>query len=221
LKGAGAEKIESELFRIFPQARINNISNLEKLDLAKADIFVSTSAIFKQRDAKFSLVGVLGIDNALNRLDFRSAEKVFAVLQELVFIAEKRMVIQTTSGSHHLFEAVAKNEPEIFYNRELLERRQLGYPPYKHIVFIKLRSRYPDKAKKSAEALFVKLNKINGKGIDLVSVNPANPPKLRGNYYWQVMLKCLSPEKAGKFIKLSLKDFRHSGIIVTVDVDPL
>jgi primosomal protein N' (replication factor Y) len=219
-RGAGAERIESELSRIFPQARVRNISGPDETGLAKADIFVATSAVFKKKNILFDLVGVLDIDSALNRQDFRSAEKVFAILQELRSMSVKKMIIQTGAGSHPLFEAIVKNKPEIFYDAELKERRQLGYPPYRHIILIKLRSRYQDRAKRSAEAAFDRLNRKKPKGIDLVSVNPSIPAKLRGNYYWQVMLKSTDPEKAARFIKLSLKDFRHSGIIVTVDVDP-
>lgn len=220
-KGTGTEKIESELSRIFPQAKIKKVSDAAGFDLASADIFVATSAVFKLKEAKFGLVGVLNIDSALNRLDLRSAEKAFATLNSLVLLAGNKLIIQTGSASHHLFEAIIKNDPQIFYDNELKERKQLGYPPYKHIVLIKLRSQYPEKVKIAAAALFEKLGKAKEKGVEALSVNPSNPPKLRGSFYWQITLKAASPEKAGKFIKLNLKNFRHSGIIVTVDVDPI
>ncbi|MCX5710801.1 MAG: hypothetical protein NT060_02370, partial [Candidatus Omnitrophica bacterium] len=220
-KGTGTEKIESELSRIFPQAKIKRISNSEEFDSGSADIFVATSAVFKLKEVKFGLVGVLNIDSALNRLDLRSAEKAFVTLNSLVLLAGKKLIIQTGSASHHLFEAIIKNKPEIFYDNELKERKQLGYPPYKHIILIKLRSPYPEKVKVAAAALFEKLGKIKEKGVEALSVNPSNPPKLRGSFYWQIMLRAASPERAGKFIKLNLKNFRHSGIILTVDADPI
>ena len=77
--GAGTEKIESELSRIFPQARVKRIDAGEIPRYDEADIFISTQAIIRQADFRFDLTAVLAIDNSLNHVDFRSSEKVFAV----------------------------------------------------------------------------------------------------------------------------------------------
>jgi primosomal protein N' len=54
-----------------------------------------------------------------------------------------------------------------------------------------------------------------------VSVNPGIPVRLRGRYHWNILLSTPKPETASAFLKKSLKDFRRSGIIVTVDMDPV
>jgi primosomal protein N' len=47
------------------------------------------------------------------------------------------------------------------------------------------------------------------------------PAKLRGNFYYQILMRASSVERAGQFLKLHLKDRHFSGIIVTIDVDPV
>ncbi|MDO8662446.1 MAG: primosomal protein N' [Candidatus Omnitrophota bacterium] len=221
LSGAGTEKIESELSRIFPQARIKIIDDKD-LNLENYDIFIATSGVIKRGDLVFDLIGVLGIDNALNRVDFRATEKVFGLLAGLLNLTRKRILIQTSSPNHHCFQALLKKDANYFYEEELKQRRQLDFPPYKHMVLVKLRGEKEEKIKASAESLFSRLKEADkDKSIEIISVNSSSPAKLRGNYYWQVLIRSGNVLKANKFLKNNLKDFRHSGIIVTVDVDPL
>jgi primosomal protein N' (replication factor Y) len=111
----------------------------------------------------------------------------------------------------------------MFYDEELKQRKQLGFPPYQHLCLVKLRGKKENRVKEVSNALFNRLNKYskNNKAIKIVSVNPGQPAKLRGNFYWQILIKAHSSGKIVKFLKLHLKKFSHSGIIVTIDVDPI
>jgi primosomal protein N' (replication factor Y) len=133
------------------------------------------------------------------------------------------MIIQTYLPSHYCFKALETKDVNIFYDAELKQRRQLGFPPYQHIALVKLRGRKESRVREISEMLFERLQKSNktNKSIKVVSVNPRHPLKLRDNFYWQILIKSRSPLKITKFLKLNLKDFSHSGIIVTVDIDPL
>ena len=220
--GTGTEKIESELSRLFPQARIKDVGSHQHIDINEADIFVATSAVLKQENLRFDLTGILGIDNSLNRVDFRSTEKAFAMMSGLLGLTDKKFLIQTGSPAYSCFQALQKKNVAAFYEDELKQRKQLKFPPYKHFIFVKVRSVKEEKAHDCASALFEKLNNNNkGKGIKILSLSPAQHPKLRGKFYWQILLCTNDPVKANKFLKLNLKDFRHSGIIITVDVDPV
>ncbi|MFA4889391.1 MAG: primosomal protein N' [Candidatus Omnitrophota bacterium] len=211
--GLGTQKLESELARIFPQAKIG--------EGAGNDIMVATSSVLKT-SSRFALSAVLAIDNSLNRPDFRSTEKAFILLWNLLGLTQKRFIIETQVPNQHCFAALAKNEADKFYAQELSQRRQLGLPPYQHQVLIKLRAKQEEKAKNAALGLFEKLKEANKtKTIEVVSVNAGQPPKLRGNYYWQVLLKAKDIVKLNKFLKINLKSLPHSGIIVTIDVDPV
>jgi len=207
--GLGTEKVESELARIFPQARLD------------ADIFVATSSVIKHGEINFDLIGVLAIDNSLNRVDFRAAEKTFSLLMGLVSLTSKSIIIQSANANHHCFQALIKNDPQLFYKEELKQRKQLNFAPFKHMILIRLRGESLEKVKKAASDLFEKLNKIKTNSLKMLSLNPGQPAKLRGNFYYQILMRASSVEKAGHFLKLHLKDGHYSGIIVTVDVDPV
>ena len=218
--GIGTEKVESDLARIFPQARIKIMDDAQD-DLSSADIFVSTSSIIKHKGLNFDLIGVMVIDNSLNRVDFRAAEKTFAILMSLAGMTSKKIIIQSANANHHCFRALIKNDPQIFLKEELKQRRQLDFAPFKHMILLKIRGESLDKVKKASRDLFERLNKIKTASLKILSLNCGQPAKLRGNYYYQILMRASSAQKASHFLKLHLKEGHFSGIIVTVDVDPV
>jgi primosomal protein N' (replication factor Y) len=221
--GAGTEKIESELSRIFPQARILRWEQKSQAAIEDADIFISTSAIAGHAEYRFDVVCVLAIDNSLNHADFRAAEKSFILLGEALALTKKKFIIQTRLVNHHLFKALENNDPGIFYDTELKERKQLGLPPYTHLALIKTRGRSESRVREAAENLFAGFKGVStNKKVGVLSLNPGEPAKLRGNFYWQILIRAGSAQAITKFLKKNLKKFRRpSGIIVTVDVDPV
>jgi len=220
--GIGTEKVESEISRVLPQARINRAQDDVPFDGADTDIYVATQQVMKQPQVSFDLSCVLSIDNILNRADLRAAEKSYALLCGLCGITRRQMLIQSQLSGHHVFRALQDNAPEIFYREELKQRKQLGFPPFGSLALIKLRGLKEDAVALAANKLFDFLkSKSRGRGIEVLSVNPAEPAKLRGKFWWQITLRASSAVKISKSLKISLKEFKHSGIIVTVDVDPV
>jgi len=221
--GIGTEKIESEVSRVFPHAGIKLLDNADSPDTGEADIFISTASIMKRASYNYDLIGILSIDNSLNRIDLRSTEKAFALLSGLLLLTEKKLVIQTHLPNHYSLLAIEKNDMNMFYTEELKQRKQLGFPPYQHTCLVKLRGKKENTVEEASKALFEKLNKYtqSSKTIKIVSLNPGQPPKLRGNFYRQILIKAASPLKISRFLKLHLKKFPHSGIIVTIDMDPV
>ncbi|TRZ49499.1 primosomal protein N', partial [bacterium] len=220
--GIGTEKIESELSRIFPQAKIRNLEGLKNFRTDAADILIATEAIAKEEGLKFNLVGVLAIDNSLHRIDFRSGEKVFGLLIRLLRLTKDRLIIQTSLPQHHVFKALESNNIDMFYTEELKQRRQLGLPPYKHLGLVKIRGRKQGRVEEVSSVLFDRLREANkDKSLKIISLNPAQPSKLRGNYCWQILIAADTAGKISRFLKINLKKLPHSGIIVTVDIDPI
>jgi primosomal protein N' (replication factor Y) len=220
--GIGVEKVESELTRIFPLAKVKVIQGQGEENLEDSDIIVATSSVIKHPKYCFDLIGVLAIDNSLNRVDFRSAEKTFSQLIGLCSLTNKQIFIQSKLINHYIFKALFKKDVNIFYEEELKQRKQLKFSPYSHMVLIKLRGKNESRVESCALKLFDELNAYNkAKEIRVISVNPGQPAKLRGNFYWQVLISIDNIKKLKNFLKIPLKNFLHSGIILTVDVDPL
>ncbi|MBU0548530.1 MAG: primosomal protein N' [Candidatus Omnitrophica bacterium] len=227
--GIGTEKVESELVKIFTQAHVTILGreNRSHPDLENrsvsgfTDVFVATSSVVKHQGLSFDLIGVIAIDNSLNRADFRAAEKTYALLMGLVSLTSKKLIIQSVNANHHCFQALIKNDPQIFLKEELKQRKQLSFAPYRHIILVKIRGKNLEKVKKASLDLFEKLSGLKASSLKMLSLNPGQPAKLRENFYYQVLMTASSVGKASHFLKLHLKKWHYSGIIVTVDVDPI
>ncbi|MCM8801499.1 MAG: primosomal protein N' [Candidatus Omnitrophica bacterium] len=224
-RGLGTEKMESELARIFPQAKIKRLDSRKnsqgQTNDKEADIFISTQSIIKQKDKVFNLVIVLGIDNVLNRVDFRSAEKAFVLLLDLLTLSKEEFFILTCLPNHYCFSALKQNNPKIFFDEELKQRRQLEFPPYRHLGLVKIRGEKEKRVDQVSKLIFKKLSKNRKKDIKVISVSPSWPAKLRGKFWWQILCSAKDPVALSRFLKTNLRKVSRSGIILTVDIDPL
>jgi len=143
-------------------------------------------------------------------------------LNGLFALTKERLFVQTSLPRHHVFAALAEKDPGLFYSQELAQRKALNFPPYSHLGMVKVRGSKESRVKDAAAALFEKLKERNkGRQIKIIALREGSPAKLRGNFYWQILLSSRSAEKIGTFLKKNLKELRYSGIIVTVDIDPL
>jgi primosomal protein N' (replication factor Y) len=123
---------------------------------------------------------------------------------------------------HYCFKALKDGNNEFFYDEELKARHQLKFPPFRHFCGLKIRGKSEPKVAQVCDQLFQKLSQAKSpKGVQVISANPADPAKLRGNYYWVILIRASNVLVLNSFLKINLKNFRHSGIIVTVDVDPV
>jgi primosomal protein N' (replication factor Y) len=219
--GLGTEKLESELSRLYPQVKIARLDKDEKNIPEDAQIIVATESVFKHTISNFDLIGIISPDFILNLPDFRAGERLFALLLHLASLTRNYLIIQTNFPQHYCFQALIKKRIEDFYEAELALRRQSNLPPFNHVIMLKLRGSKKEKVSKVTEELFSILNNANrDKSIKIVSFAPQIPYKKRDKFYEQILIKVRSVTKAVNFLKKTLRNFRRSGIIITIDVDP-
>jgi len=220
--GLGTEKLESELSRLYPQVSIARLDKDENVTSDGTQIIIATEWIFKRPLKNLDLIGIISPDTVLNRADFRAGERVFALLLYLASLTPNSLIIQTNFPEHYCFQALAQKRVDLFYETELVYRRQSSLPPFNHIIMVKLRGNKEERVSLTAEELFKILNEANkNKSIKIVSHSQQVPHKKRDRYYEQILIKTRSVPIAVNFLKKTLCDFRRSGIIVTVDVDPV
>ena len=146
--GTGTQKIEDELAALFPKARIlrmdadstmGRYSHENKLkDFAdgKYDILLGTQMVAKGLDFEnVTLVGVINADQQLNNDDFRSQERSFDLLTQVVGRAGRGQykgtaVIQTCNPENDVIQIAARQDYDAFFKDELKTRKILIYPPY-------------------------------------------------------------------------------------------
>lgn len=239
--GVGTQKIESESARLFPHANIGRMDTdatakrgshkqiLSDFSKHKIDILIGTQMIAKGHDfPKVMLVGVISADTALNLPDFRASERTFNLLTQVAGRAGRgaetgRVIIQTYSPTHYAVEKSITHDYVGFYNEEINFRRELNYPPFTSIVEIKLRGRNEERVIKAAHDLAGDLNAtVSGKSIEVVGPAPEFISKIKGQFRWNMLLKGKSPEEICGLIDGSLGRLKgRSGLIITVDVDPI
>ena len=242
--GAGTERVEAALTRLFPKARLERIDRdstrrkgalaaaLKRVHDGEADILVGTQILAKGHDfPNLTLVGVLNADQGLYSADFRSEERL---VQQLVQVtgragrAQKpgEVLIQTFHPGNPAFAALAHHDYREFGNYALAERQAAQYPPYTHLALLRAESSKPgaalaflhtmhDLAQARAEAKFVQL-------MDPV----ASPMERRaGRYRAQLLVQASERKALHGFLStwLAQREAENLGRHVrwSLDVDPM
>ncbi len=146
--GRGTQRIEETLAARFPGARVVRIDRdsarrrgelsrvLDRVIRGEADILVGTQLLAKGHDFPgLTFVGVLNADSALVSTDYRAAERLFAVLQQVAGRAGRReqpgeVLVQTRYPGHPLFTALVRHDFAGFAQSQLVERKAAGFPPF-------------------------------------------------------------------------------------------
>jgi primosomal protein N' (replication factor Y) len=175
---------------------------------------------------KVTLVGVISADANLNLPDFRSGERTFNLITQVAGRAGRgdlggEVIVQTFTPEHYAVSFAAKHDYHGFYDREIISRRQLVFPPFVHLVKMTIRGRKEENVIKSAERLTERLKK-KMPDIDILGPVPSPMLKLRGYYRWNVIVKTKDRDGTIKGLREALKGFRKGpGVFMAVDVDPL
>lgn len=237
--GMGTERVESELHRYFPDGKIDRMDTdttkkkgshdkiLGKFKRHNINILVGTQMIAKGLDfPKVTLVGVVSADTTLNLPDFRASERTFSLLTQVAGRAGRgqeggRVIIQTYTPEHYAITNASRHDYHSFYRREICARRELNLPPFTHLIRLMLRSRKEERVIKAANDLArVIRNKM--KSVKVLGPAPAVISKVRNQFRWNLILKVKDADAAALKLKKILKGLkRPSGVIMTVDVDPI
>lgn len=210
--GDGTQKIEEELYSLFPDAKILRMDAdttsskdahrkiLDEFSKEDSDILIGTQMITKGLDfEKVTLVGVLSADMSLNVDDFRSDEKTFDLITQVCGRAGRgkysgKAIIQTYDPENETIEFSKTQDYKSFYNREIEVRRLLTYPPFCDIINFIFSSDSEEMAQKSALKFHNMLKEelsVNNK-LDYViayKVMPAPLQKINGNFRYRFIMK--------------------------------
>lgn len=205
--GSGTEKIELELKKLFPTARILRMDRdttirkgshekyIKMIENEEVDIIVGTQMISKGLDFPLiSLVGIINADETLNIPDFRSNERTFSLLNQVSGRAgrsgiESNVIIQTFNPDNKLFEFIKNNDYKSFYKYEMNIRKKLKYPPYYYLVSLKICSKNYEEASKNASKISTYLtNHISNTSI-VLGPSTATMFKLNDIYRFQILIK--------------------------------
>ncbi len=246
--GFGTQKIEDELENIFSGARVLRMdadttmarySYQDKLTaFAKGeyDILLGTQMVAKGLDfPNVTLVGIISIDHQLYNDDFRSSEKAFDLLTQVIGRAGRgdykgKAYIQTVEPEHDIIELSASQDYESFYETESVIRKSMVYPPYCDICSLTFTSEQPMQAFLGAKLFFDMVKEAVSADYADVKVNVLGPiqprvSKISNKYRYILTVKCKNNKRFRSMISETLvrymKQPKYSVVNVTVDINPL
>lgn len=242
-KGFGTEKIEEELQKILPQAKVGRLdfdttrkkhSYFEILqDFADGniDILVGTQMVTKGLDFdNVSLVGVLNADNMLHYPDFRANERAFQLMVQVSGRAGRRnkqgkVIIQTYDPEHKTIQQVLRNDYKAMYGDEVAERQVYKYPPYFRLVDISVRNRDFNECRLVAKELSYRLKgelKDRVLGPEIPSIG-----RIKNYYIFNLLVKVdrtIQLQSLKEFIREKIHELQQTKegrrTIFNLDVDP-
>lgn len=213
LSGVGTQLIEEEISKYFPEARVLRMDadttasryayeeKFKAFERGEYDIMVGTQMIAKGLDFPgVTTVGVISLDNSLFAGDYRSYERTFSLLTQVLGRGgrgehEAVAYIQTFVPEHHIIELAAQQDYKGFYAGEIALRKELTYPPFCDICLVDFSSTMESDAYRAA-AEFVSLMKESISESKLkIPLRVLGPVKsgygrIGGRYKYRLTVKC-------------------------------
>ncbi len=147
LLGWGTERLEAEARQAFPEAQVVRYDSTvappdaeavrTAFQSGAARVLVGTTMALRLAEETPVAVGALVLaDATLNLPDFRAAERTFQLGWRLAEAVEAggSVWLQSLLPEHPALVAIARGEPERFYEPEWAERQELGYPPARRMA---------------------------------------------------------------------------------------
>ncbi|AAX16540.1 replication restart helicase PriA [Borrelia hermsii] len=202
-KTYGIQFIEKELKKFLPNARIARTdSDLNKKEIIQSinafengqlDILIGTQIIAKGFNFKeIKTLGIINADIGMGLPDFRSSERIFAIISQVLgraarFQSDNTIIIQTKNPDYYAIKYAYEGKYEEFYKEEIKIRKELNYPPFKKIIRIVVRSHKQDAAKHKCLEFFEISKKLLNDEIEYLGPSKAPMSKISKYYRYNII----------------------------------
>ena len=226
--GFGTQRIEEELSARFPSARILRMDadtttrkhayeeNFEAFRKGQYDIMLGTQMIGKGLDfPNVTLVGVISVDKALFSGDFRSYERTFSLITQVVGRGGRggkagKAILQTFMPEHYVLRLAAKQDYETFFKEETAIRKTLIFPPFCDICVIGFTGDKQEETELGAQKFFECLQTVKAQVTEKMPVRMLGPVpcvygKINNKYRYRIIIKCKNTALFRQFIRDSLE----------------
>ena len=231
--GAGTQRLERELATTVPELeriRLDTDSVRRPGELAAAlrrfaesdrTVLVGTQMVAKGHHfGGVALAAVVDADTGLGMPDFRAEERTFQLLTQLAGRSGRdapgKVLVQTFQPDARPIVHAARHDVPRFLAEELERRRELGYPPFRHVV--RILASGPE-ASGPAQLL-----QEVAAGVHANVLGPAPLLRLRGRHRAQLVAKTGRPRivaaQMAQLLAAAAPAMRREGVTAVVDVDP-
>lgn len=241
--GAGTQKVEMELQKLFPDISIlrmdaDTVSRINSHDKllnyfreGKAQILLGTQMVTKGLDFEnVTLVGVLSADTSLYMSDYRAHERTFSLITQVVGRSGRgdkagRAVIQTLTPGHDVVKLASKQDYDEFFKREIVFRQALASPPIRDLLTITVVGLDETSVMRvCAKAHTMLSGYFRGESsIKLLGPAPALIPKVNNRFRFRLLVSCENKRKVrdtiAHTIREIMRDKSSRGVLVYADAD--
>lgn len=245
--GFGTQRAEQQLQELLPQARVLRLDTdstmtrfayekkLQLFSKGEYDIIIGTQMVAKGLDFEnVTLVGVLSADQALYGDDFRSYERAFDLLTQVVGRSGRgkytgRAIIQTFTPENNIIKLAAEQNYLEFYAGEIAMRKAMLYPPFSDICMIGFVGSPEDKVRKASHTFLSMLSALaqsdySDQPMRVLKPSAALVSKVSNKYRYKLIVKCRNNRRFREMISRLLIQFagdrNFSGVTVFVDMNP-
>ena len=235
--GTGTQKVEEELAKRFPQARIARLDQdttskkgesqriLEAFGAGQYDILLGTQMVAKGHDfSNVTAVGIITADSVLHIPVYTASERTFNLLTQAAGRAGRgdkpgKVVVQTYSPEHYAIQHSTHHDYVSFYEEEIEARKALLYPPIGEMIQITLLDEKLSVVRTRATELANTLRQAcEGQRIDILGPYENGAVKIRDMYRLCIMIRGIDLSKIKSYMY-------HSDIFtlphIYIDVDPV
>ena len=230
----GIEKLNEELIKHFPTARIITVTRetfetedansiIQKISNNEVDIVIGTQILAKGLHfPKMRLCVIVDANNTKFSGDIRSLERTYQILQQVVGRVGRESkglaIIQTLNKKSPIINSIASGDKKDFIKLELANREAAKVPPYGAFILINISSKDEQKLHKWLLSIPIPNNTPEMKVFGPI---PAAIHRMHNKYRYQILFKCSNQEDIIKTVEVWLESFiiPHN-ITLTVDVDP-
>lgn len=245
--GSGTQRAEQEIQEIFPSARILRLdtdSTMQKFAYEKKlsafqngeyDIMLGTQMVAKGLDfPNVTLVGVLSADQMMHNYDYRSYERTFSLLTQVVGRSgrgglEGRAIIQTFEPENPIIELAAAQDYNEFFKNEIRLRRSMLYPPFADICVIAFIGTDRKKTKEASEFFTKNLTDLaktsySEQPLRVLGPSPAMVSRINNKFRYRLIIKFKNNKRFREMLSVLLTDFgknrTYSEVTAYADIDP-
>lgn len=243
--GAGTQSVVEELNELFPDTQVMRMDTdsvtpvgshqelFERFREEKIPIMVGTQMVTKGLNFEnVTLVGVISADQSLYSGSYKSAERTFSLITQVVGRSGRgdkpgRAVIQSFTPENETIMQAATQNYDDFYNSEIEMRKLHDLPPFTDVFTITATGQDEELVQSVCGYIrsFFDL-KLGGRN-DCLIFGPTPPQivKINNRYRYKVNLNCKNSKEIRNLIAQIIvecsTDKRFKGVSVFVDYDPL
>jgi primosomal protein N' (replication factor Y) len=245
--GYGTQKIEEEIAELLPEARVLRMDTdttssrhafekgLVDFGNGEYDIMLGTQMVAKGLNFEnVTVVGVINADQQLNNDDYRSEEKTFDLITQVVGRSGRgaykgTAVIQTITPENHIIQFAQQQDFESFYNNEIIIRKAMVYPPYCDMCVISFSGEKEVKVLNCSKIFLSGLQNIleekyKNQKVIILGPLPARISKISNKYRYRIIIKCKNNIHFRQMISELLitygRDKNFTDVSVYADINP-